>query len=101
MSTPLIKAEIELALEQGAGLPGWSYRADAFEKTYRFPSFKDALGFMVRAGFEAESLNHHPEWSNVYNRVTVRLTTHDAGNKVTAKDLELARRMDAAAGPGV
>ncbi len=100
MSKPLTKAEIELALELGAGLTGWIHRADALEKTYRFPSFKDAMGFMVRAGFEAEALNHHPEWSNVYNRVSVRLTTHDAGNKVTAKDLELAHRMEAAAGPG-
>jgi len=48
---------------------------------------------MTRVGFEAEELNHHPEWTNVYNRVVVRLNTHDAGNKVTAKDVELATRM--------
>jgi 4a-hydroxytetrahydrobiopterin dehydratase len=47
---------------------------------------------MVRAGFEAEELNHHPDWTNVYHRVAVRLNTHDAGGRVTAKDVELARR---------
>ena len=49
---------------------------------------------MVRAAFEAEAMNHHPEWTNVYNRVTVRLNTHDAGGKVTARDVELAERME-------
>lgn len=52
---------------------------------------------MVRAGFEAEAVNHHPEWTNVYNRVSVRLTTHDAGGRVTDKDVDLARRFDDAA----
>jgi 4a-hydroxytetrahydrobiopterin dehydratase len=47
---------------------------------------------MVRAGFEAEAMNHHPEWTNVYNRLVVRLSTHDAGGKVTVKDVELAKR---------
>ncbi len=63
-------------------------------KTFVFGSFREALSFMVRVGFEAEALNHHPEWSNVYNRVVIRLTTHDAGNKVTTSDLELARRIE-------
>jgi len=48
---------------------------------------------MVRAGFEAEALNHHPDWTNVYNRLVVRLNTHDAGDKVTAKDIDLAKRL--------
>ena len=63
-------------------------------KTFVFGSFREALSFMVRVGFEAEALNHHPEWSNVYNRVVIRLTTHAAGNKVTTSDLELARRIE-------
>lgn len=63
-------------------------------KTFVFGSFREALSFMVRVGFEAEALNHHPEWSNVYNRVVIRLTTHDAGNKVTTSDLELVRRIE-------
>ena len=75
---------------------GWTLDADgkAILKTYRFGGFRDAMAWMVRAGFEAEALDHHPEWSNVYNRVSVRLTTHDTGG-LTEKDLDLARRMEA------
>ena len=75
---------------------GWTLEADgkAIAKTFRFSGFRDALAWMVRAGFEAEAIDHHPEWSNVYNRVSVRLTTHDTGG-LTEKDLELARRMEA------
>ena len=79
--------------EACARLEGWSFHQDALAKTFTFGSFREALSFMVRAGFEAEELNHHPEWTNVYNRVSVRLNTHDAGNKVTAKDVELATRL--------
>jgi 4a-hydroxytetrahydrobiopterin dehydratase len=89
MSTPLNEAEIQAAL---APLPGWSFERDALVKTLKFGSFREAMSFMMRAGFEAEAMNHHPEWTNVYNRVAIRLTTHDAGDKVTAKDVELARR---------
>jgi len=74
-------------------LPGWTFKRDALAKTFQFESFREALGFMVRAGFEAEAMDHHPEWTNVYNRVAVRLHTHDAGGKVTAKDVELAARL--------
>ncbi|MBI4625272.1 MAG: 4a-hydroxytetrahydrobiopterin dehydratase [Verrucomicrobia bacterium] len=90
MSTPLTAAEIQAA--QGS-LPGWRLDGNALAKTFKFGSFREALSFMVRAGFEAEELNHHPDWSNVYNRVEIRLTTHDAGDRVTAKDIELARRI--------
>lgn len=89
-STPLSVEEIERAL---AGLPGWRRERDALEKTFQFGSFREALSFMVRVAFEAESLNHHPEWTNVYGRVAVRLCTHDAGHRVTARDVELAGRM--------
>lgn len=95
MSTPLAQKEIETALVE---LPGWARQGDALVKPFKFATFKDALAFMVRVGFEAEALNHHPEWTNVYNRVAVRLTTHDAGDKVTAKDVELARRMERLSG---
>ena len=95
MKTALTGAEIEAAL---AGLDGWSGDCAALVKRFRFADFKDALGFMVRVGFEAEAMNHHPEWTNVYNRVEVRLNTHDAGGQVTAKDVELARRMDVISG---
>jgi 4a-hydroxytetrahydrobiopterin dehydratase len=80
-------------------LPGWSALAggrDAIQRTYRFADFNAAFGFMTRAALLAEKLDHHPEWSNVYNRVEVTLTTHDAGG-VTALDVELATFMDAAA----
>ena len=75
-------------------LSGWSLERDALAKTFKFKSFKEAMSFMVRAGFEAEAINHHPEWTNVYNEVAVRLNTHDAGGKVTVKDVELARRFE-------
>jgi 4a-hydroxytetrahydrobiopterin dehydratase len=91
MAKPLASAKIQAAL---ADLPGWTFRREALTKTFQLKSFREAMGFMVRAAFEAEALNHHPEWTNVYNRVAVRLNTHDAGGKVTAKDVELAGRME-------
>lgn len=91
MSTPLSQQEISSAL---AELSGWRFERDALAKTFTFHSFREAISFMVRAGFEAEAMNHHPEWTNVYNRVDVRLNTHDAGGKVTRKDVELAGRLE-------
>ena len=91
MSTPLTAAKIEAALP---ALPGWKLQRNALAKEFKFGSFREAMSFMVRAGFEAEAMNHHPEWTNVYNRVAIRLNTHDAGGKVTAKDVELAQRFE-------
>jgi 4a-hydroxytetrahydrobiopterin dehydratase len=91
MTPTLNPTEIASAL---AGLPGWALESDALAKTLKFQDFRSALAFMVRAGFEAEAMDHHPDWTNVYNRVSIRLTTHDAGGKVTAKDVELARRIE-------
>ena len=91
MGKILSAAEIQAAL---AGLAGWSFERDALAKAFQFKTFPEALGFMVRAGFEAEAMNHHPEWTNVYSRVAVRLATHDAGGQVTAKDVELATRLE-------
>lgn len=76
-----------------ATLPGWALQGNTLAKEFTFGSFREALSFMVRAGFEAEAMDHHPDWTNVYNRVAVRLNTHDAGGRVTAKDVELARRL--------
>ncbi len=90
MSKPLNGTKIQAALGR---LPGWTFKREALAKTFTFESFREAMGFMVRVGFEAEAMDHHPEWSNVYNRVVVRLNTHAAGGKVTAKDVELARRI--------
>ena len=90
MSTPLSSQDISAAC---AKLPGWALERDALAKSFQFATFREAMGFMVRVAFEAEALNHHPEWTNVYNRVQVRLNTHDAGGKVTSKDVELAQRI--------
>jgi 4a-hydroxytetrahydrobiopterin dehydratase len=94
MSTPLAPAQISSALEK---LAGWKLERDALAKTFTFHSFREAMSFMVRVGFEAEAMNHHPEWTNVYNRVAIRLNTHDAGGKVTQNDVELATRIEAIA----
>ena len=88
---PLDSAAIDEAL---TSLPGWTFGDDAIKKTYRFGSFKEAISFMVRIAFEAEALNHHPEWFNVYNRVEITLRTHDAGDKVSEQDIKLARAID-------
>ena len=92
MAKPLAPAKITAAL---ADLPGWTLAGDALAKEFKFGSFREAFSFMVRVAFEAEAMDHHPDWTNVYNRVAVRLNTHDAGGKVTAKDLELARKIQA------
>ncbi|MES2833640.1 MAG: 4a-hydroxytetrahydrobiopterin dehydratase [Pseudomonadota bacterium] len=85
--------------EAAAGLNGW--RVDdgdrpAISRSLRFADFNAAFGFMARVALKAEVMDHHPEWSNVYNRVEILLTTHDAGG-VTDKDIQLARFIDEAA----
>ena len=75
-------------------LPGWKHDADTLAKTFVFDDFREALTFMLRVGFEADALDHHPEWTNIYNQVAVKLSTHSAGNRVTEKDIELARVME-------
>ena len=82
-----------------ARLAGWGEAPgrDAISKSYRFKDFSAAFGFMVRIALKAEQMDHHPEWFNVYSRVDVVLTTHDAGG-VTEKDVELARFMDSLQG---
>lgn len=83
-----------------AQLPDWRAgegEREALVRTFRFADFNTAFGFMSRVALMAEKLDHHPEWFNVYNRVDVTLTTHDAGG-VTELDVKLARFMDQAAG---
>jgi len=79
-------------------LRGWRHdpARDAIAKSYRFADFVQAFGWMTKVALSAEKLDHHPEWRNVYNRVDVVLTTHDAGG-LTALDLQMAERMDALA----
>jgi 4a-hydroxytetrahydrobiopterin dehydratase len=82
--------EIASALET---LPGWSQTAGKLHREYQFPSFSLAFGFMAAAAPGIEKRDHHPEWSNVYNRITVDLTTHDAGG-ITSHDVELAKILE-------
>lgn len=83
----------ETAKEYLQDLENWHFENNGIEKKFVFKNFTEALGFMVKVGVIAEKMNHHPEWSNVYNKVSIRLTTHDAKG-VTEKDFELARKMD-------
>jgi 4a-hydroxytetrahydrobiopterin dehydratase len=74
-------------------LSGWSRLDEKLHREFKFANFSEAFGFMTSAAIEAEKMNHHPEWSNVYNKVVVDLTTHSAGG-ITELDFELARKMD-------
>jgi 4a-hydroxytetrahydrobiopterin dehydratase len=76
-------------------LNGWIYDpgADAITHDFKFKDFSEAFGFMTRVALLAQSADHHPEWSNVYNKVTITLSTHDAGG-LTEKDVELAEKID-------
>lgn len=76
--------------EQLKNLPGWSVVNEKLHKEFQFESFNQAFGFMTRAAMEIEKMNHHPEWFNVYNRITIDLTTHDAGG-ITKNDVSLAK----------
>ncbi len=91
MSHPLSDSEIEVAL---SGLPGWSRDGDQLAKTYSFGSFREAVSFITRIAFEAEDMNHHPDLANVYNKVSIALSTHDSGGKITEKDVKLAQKIE-------
>ena len=71
-------------------LEGWVYEDNTIHTSFEFENFKDAFSVMTRIAFEAEKMNHHPDWSNVYNTLRISLSTHDAGG-VTMKDFELAK----------
>lgn len=75
-------------------LDGWRAKGAAIAKSFTFKDFSQAFAFMARVALLAEKAGHHPDWSNSYNRVSITLSTHDAGG-VTQKDIELARRIDA------
>jgi 4a-hydroxytetrahydrobiopterin dehydratase len=89
-------AERAAALQALAGWRPVAGDRDAIAKSFRFADFNVAFGFMSRVALMAEKLDHHPEWFNVYNRVEITLTTHDAGG-LSQRDLELGRFIDAAA----
>ena len=79
--------------EQLKDLPGWSVVNEKLHKEFQFDSFNQAFGFMTRAAMEIEKMNHHPEWFNVYNKLTIDLTTHDAGG-ITENDINLAKTLN-------
>lgn len=83
-------AELQSALKT---LSGWSVQNLKLHREYKFPDFAHAFGFMATSAVLIEKMNHHPEWSNVYNRVTIDLTTHDAGG-ITRNDVELAQILE-------
>ena len=94
MAPPLLSdAEIQAAL---AGLPDWQRVGDKLRAEFIFDNFVSAFGFMTEVAINAERLFHHPEWSNVYNRVNIELTTHDSGG-ITSSDIELAQCVTASA----
>ncbi|MEZ4839764.1 4a-hydroxytetrahydrobiopterin dehydratase [Flavobacterium sp.] len=76
-----------------ATLKNWTFINDGITKTYVFTNFSEALAFIIQVGLIAEKLNHHPDWTNSYNKVFIRLTTYDSGG-VTDKDFELALEID-------
>lgn len=89
--TPHAPSVVAAAL---ADLDGWELRDGRLHREVVLADFRAAIAFMTRVAFDAEELNHHPDWSNVWNRVTIDLTTHSAGG-ITDLDLELARRISA------
>ena len=91
MSEPLSKEEIYQFLKD---LKGWEWNKDKLKKSFQFSDFKEAMGFILRISYEAEAADHHPEIFNCYSRVEIGLNTHDAGGKVTQKDIDLARAIE-------
>jgi len=88
---PLSEDAIHAALED---LDAWEYEDDAITTTFEFTDYRAATSFLVRLSYYAEDLNHHPQIFNVYNTVELTLTTHDAGNKVTDLDIQLANLIE-------
>lgn len=86
----LTDAQVELQLQS---LEGWRKEGNAIIKTFIFHDFVEAMSFMVQAAFRALELEHHPEWTNIYNEVHVRLTTNDL-NGISSHDIRLAKRME-------
>lgn len=90
MSEKLSEDQIKSKLSD---LSGWELKDNTLHKTFKFDNFVSAFGFMSQTALHAEKMNHHPDWSNVYNTVEVNLSTHDAGG-ITEKDFKLAAAMD-------
>ena len=89
----MIKYSEDTAKLQLSKLKDWQFNSDGIEKKFQFKNFTEALGFIVKVGVVSEKMNHHPELFNVYNKVNIRLSTHDSGG-VTDKDFKLASEID-------
>ncbi len=87
------RLSVEKVQQELAALSGWEQEGDRIHRRFLFEDFNQAFGFMTRVALCAEAMNHHPEWSNVWNRVDIWLTTHDADG-LSALDFELAGRID-------
>ncbi len=92
----MMRLSSEQISEELKNLPGWSIKDEKLHKDFEFESFNQAFGFMTRAAMEIEKMNHHPEWFNVYNKLTVDLMTHDAGG-ITENDIQLAKILNSLA----
>jgi 4a-hydroxytetrahydrobiopterin dehydratase len=90
MEEKLTKEDLERHL---AGLNNWEFKENAIEKSYTFPTFDVAFGFICRVALLSERFQHHPDWSGVYNKVKIKLSTHDADG-VTLKDIDMAKEID-------
>lgn len=88
--SPMTSDEINSAMQS---IDSWTLEQNSITKTFTFDTFVDAFGFMSQVALHAEKMNHHPDWSNVYNRVTISLSTHDAGG-LTMNDFNLAQSID-------
>ena len=93
MTNQATEGEITAALDK---LAGWAVLNGKLHKQYAFPDFVHAFGFMATSAIAIEAMNHHPEWFNVYNKVVIDLTTHDAGG-ITKRDVDLAHKLEAIA----
>ena len=91
MPQPLDPQQLAAATK---ALPAWSCQADCLERSYTFTDFATAIAFMAECVAAIERLDHHPQWTNTYRTVAVRLSTHDAGNLVTSLDVQLAKTLD-------
>ena len=92
---PLNDADLQTALQS---LANWQVQQGKLHGEFRFGDFVAAFAFMTQVAFAAEAAGHHPEWSNLYNRVTIDLMTHDAGNAISQRDVDLAQRINQLAG---
>ncbi len=89
----MIRLSSEQISEQLKNLSGWSVKEEKLHKDFEFEDFNQAFGFMTRAAMHIEKMNHHPEWFNVYNKLSVELVTHDAGG-ITQNDINLAKTLN-------